>query len=164
MAIFGTLAPRFGSVDLDNVVRQRDEPVFKRTVNQSKIDGSRLIHLRFTNWTFEVVMMLFKYANPLAKHSELDGVRGTDASLWRHRDGREFRDKAGEAIPFKLIEIAPFYLNTSTYEDALLLRFEINKISVVGLSIGDLLLPGRIITSPEGKFIVTDKGLRIKIS
>ena len=82
---------------------------------------------------FEIVVFLFKYANPSAKFTELYALRDKDVIFFPHRDGYPLRNDRGDEVLFHVVEMAPEYLKGIENYDVL--RFRIKSKDFVKLQV-----------------------------
>jgi hypothetical protein len=145
--------------NLDYFVRGRDEALYETKILQSKITGSRTIIKRPVGWVFEGIIHLYKYADPLGSLTTLYGLYRSDGTLWRHRDGKALSDENETVIPFRLTRIERFFLTTTSYQDALRLKFQYSGVAGIDF----ILSLEEVLVAQDGDFIVTEGGLKIKI-
>lgn len=125
-SIFGVLAPKisYGSNNIlyDYVNILRDEPEWYGTIRESAINSTRNMLSNGDHWAFDIIMNLFKYADPLAKFTQVNGARFQEVTLWRRRDRDAFKDSSGTIVKFFVTEIIPVYLDTPEYPDRLIIK------------------------------------------
>lgn len=133
MGIFGVSAPKFvfdrggGSettVLLDFATIVRDEPEVETIRHQSRLDGKRVYIPKGKHWLFDVRLNLYKYGDPAAKYDDLKAYENELVTLWRHRDGEQFKKAGGADCLFQIVEVTAFALENVEYRDAVLIRFE----------------------------------------
>lgn len=82
---------------------------------------------------FTTTIHLGKYADPSAKARELLVANHQDVLFLPHKDGRIMNDGSGSNVYFNVNEIKFFYLNDTTFFDAVQIKFKPRKyISVSG--------------------------------
>lgn len=127
-SIFGIEAPKFDSsgteVLLDYAVVLRDEPEHEEILFQSVLNNHRTWYDKGDHYTFEVMINLFKYADPLAKFNEIYTHLNSLVTLWRRRDRDAFKDSSGDVVYFELTEITPVWIDSYIKPDQLILLFE----------------------------------------
>lgn len=126
--IFGTRAPKMtvsggGTVLLDYATIQKDEADYDILKHTSEITGNVAYVTRGSRWVVDILVHLYKYADPYAKFVELIAQKGTKVKLYRHRDGSAYKNSAGAEVDFMIEEINPFYLTNTKYEDAVIMKF-----------------------------------------
>ena len=160
MGIFGTDQPKIitsggTTILLDAVVVLKDEPVFDRVRHQSVLSGDREYVCRGYHWIYQIKKHLYKHETVQDHFIALHGALYDEVTLYRHRDHDPIQDSSGTVVPFKFLELKPFYLETVNYHDAAILTFESTKFiditkSMQGLLVDDL---GRKITDDLGRKI-----------
>ncbi len=135
--IFGKDAPKFtvsgvGDVLLDYSIIQKDEADHDTLKHTSEITGHVEYITRGYRWEMDVLVHLYKYADPYAKFTEINQYKGSKVTLYRHRDGLPFKNSAGANVEFMIEEINPSYLTTVNYEDVVLIKFR--SVDYVDLS------------------------------
>lgn len=133
MGIFGQAAPKFvfdrngGSettVLLDFAKIVRDEPEVEITKHQSRLNGQRIYLPKGKHWLFDVTLNLFKYSDPAGKYTNLKAFENQPVTLWRHRDGEQFKKAGGADCLFHIVEVTAYAVEDVQYLDRVLIRFE----------------------------------------
>jgi hypothetical protein len=138
MSIFGTEGPRIitgadVTIDLDYAIVLKDEPEYKNLTHENEITGSRYFIQRGSHWLFDVQIHLWKYEGMPDPYDRLVSALYDDAIVvYKHRDGNPFQDSAGADVPFVLYELNPYYMTTTDYKDALILKFKSMKYVDIG--------------------------------
>lgn len=133
MGIFGTAAPKFvfdnggsgeATILLDYARITKDEPDPRVIRHESIVDGHRVYVEKGKYWLFEVELNLFKYSDPLGKYNNIKAFEGEQVTLWRHRDGEQFKKAGGSDCLFRIMEVTAFAIENVQFRDRLLIKFE----------------------------------------
>ncbi len=146
-SIFGVLAPKiaYGSNNIlyDYVTVIRDEPEWDGAIRESAINSTRNLISNGDHWAFDVMINLFKYADPLTKFTQINAARYQEVTLWRRRDRDPFKDSSGTIVKFFITEIIPVYLDRWDKPDQLIIKHiskkyvDISKSTLSTLTDGD---------------------------
>ena len=161
MAVFGSDAPKIitsGAVEIeiDNVEVINDRPLVSVKEFIEQFSGIKERRFYGRHWLFEIQVNLFKEADPLATYNTLKGVLFDEVTLYRHRDGDQFKKPNGEDVPFFVSAVDPKYIEQNNYNDILIMRFESAEIVDVLQNFDRFL-----IKEDESGYILTDDGDRI---
>jgi len=165
MSIFGTDEPKIifsdsTTVNLDNAAILFNKPQYKTTIKESEFNGDRVIVSRPFQWKFICLVWLFKYTSPtpLAKYDTLDGfLFDSGAQVFPHRDESAIQNEDGDTLLFHFAEINRTNITTRNFDDALILTF------ITELGAAATAQPKKHLVDPEGRFIITPDGRRIRI-
>jgi hypothetical protein len=125
MAIFGTAAPKIGSVNIDYAVVEAFEPEFDGIIHKSEISGDKVVINSSRHLNVEIIVNLWKEGNPTTKYNTIRGLLDTEQDFYLHRDGTAVRNAANTAnAKFLVKEVTPFYLETAQYRDRLRIVLE----------------------------------------
>lgn len=149
MSMFGTSTPKWvydrgGASEhiilFDYVYDLNAKPKSIYIEHTSEIDAERDFILKGTHWEIEFKMNLYKYStNPTivrAKYNDINSYVGKKGTFWLHRDGSQYKVTNGNDALFVLKECIPFYKETVSYKDGLIIKLE--SCSPVDLNQGSL--------------------------
>lgn len=131
-SIFGTGAPRFvhdyggageTNVDLDYVIILRDEPDPGDIEHKSIKTGHREWTDIGKHWTFEVLVQLFRYANPYTAYQNFKQYKNELVALYKRRDGTLIKNSEDDVILFFIEAMEESYYDHYLYPDVLKIRF-----------------------------------------
>lgn len=165
MSIFGVAGPKFvydhggpGEVTvlIDYWTTTKSEPDTSYVEQISELDLETDLIKRGTHFVFEGYTRLYKYGLPeplnmssiQAKYDEIVQYHGMKVSLWRHRDGEQFR-KGSNDVLFYLTETIPFNLKTPDFKDALILKFRSAGSIDSSLGAAPIIQPNEIIMTSK---------------
>ena len=161
MSVFGKNEPKIKTsgdveIEIDNVVVINDHPdvVVKTFIEQ--FSGHKEKRYYGRHWVYEIRVNLFKYADPATSYNTFKGVLFDEVTLWRHRDGDQFKKPDGDDAKFYVSNVDIKYLEQNNYNDYLIIKFESAEIVNV-LENFDRFL----IKEDESGYILTSDGNRI---
>lgn len=165
-SIFGDAEPQFAVnfgksnqviVELSHSLITKNEPVITRVINEEELAADR-IFLNKTFWEMDVVLDLFAYENPLGKFNEVNQYLKQSVALWKHKDGRPYRNHYSDIVPFYIEQIKPFYLDQLDFYDKVLIKFKSAKsLELYGIpSSINITVDGLNLTTENGKIIITE--------
>ena len=164
MSIFGTGLPKLidasaNTVLLDYVNVLQDAPEENNILHENEIGGNRAAVVRPHNWVFEISMHIYKQASPETYFQTIYALRGTEVTLYRHRDGQPFMDSAAANVAFKVMRVQHYYVGDyyKNNKDAAIMEFRslapVDFSQFAGALLSDEGLP---ILSDTGEAILLD--------
>jgi hypothetical protein len=167
MAIFGTGVPKIltsASVEISLPCSKylKNGPRFDNVIHENVVSGIRVFLHKGYRWEIELLIHLYKYADPAATFTALNTALYDEVTFWRHSDWDPICNSVGATVPFWLEKITPFYLETVTYKDALKLEFvslgyvDLNVGAGTGEHIVDDETGEHIVDDETGEPIITD--------
>lgn len=112
--IFGSEKPKLvcegTTVFLDHCTVEYNWQVRTSEEQVSVLTGHREWYELGDHAEYELLVFLWKYADPAAKFTELYGLRNKDVIFFPHRDGYPLRNERGDEVLFHVVEMTPEYL------------------------------------------------------
>jgi hypothetical protein len=128
MALFGTGSPKIitsggSEIALTYAKVLKDGPAWDTIYHENPISGERVLVRSKYHWEYEIQLNLYKFAVPATTFTTIYGALYDEVQLFRHNDGEPVCDVNGTTVSFWFKEIVPFYLTTTDYKDAAILKF-----------------------------------------
>jgi len=162
MSLFGTEYPKFignptttrNEILLEHSVILKDEPQTDIYSSKSIKTGKRVFINAGRHWTFQVKVLLWKYADPSAKYAEIKAYETLDVEVYRHSDSYPIIDTYGNEGIFVLVSVDEDYFERVNYKDVLILTFlskeKILSTTLISSPPSSIFLMNRTDETPQG--------------